>query len=349
MRRFRVNPSVAVVGLGYWGPNLVRVLIDLPDVDLRWICDTDVSRLERYGRRYPSVQLTQDLDELLDDPDLDGVLLATPVFTHYELGRRCLDAGKHTFVEKPLAPSSAQADELITLARERGLALMCGHTFLYSPPVRAVAEMIDSGALGELYFVSASRVNLGLHQRDVSVIWDLGPHDFSILLYWLGRAPDTIRAAGRDSIVPGIADVAFVTMEFESGLIASVELSWLAPSKLRRTVIVGSKRMVVYEDGSAEAIKVYDRGVDYRDPETFGEYQLSYRSGDILSPKLSTDEPLALQLGDFLRAIRRSDRLENHLNLARDVVRLAEAAQTSLANGGERVSLSGDTTMSQVI
>jgi predicted dehydrogenase len=349
MRRFRVDPSVAVVGLGYWGPNLVRVLIERTDVELRWICDTDVSRLERYGRRYPSVRLTQDLDEILDDPDLDGVLLATPVFTHYDLAHRCLDAGKHTFVEKPLAPSTSLAEELITLSEERDLSLMCGHTFLYSPPVRAVRELIDADELGKLYFVSASRVNLGLHQRDVSVIWDLGPHDFSILLYWLGSVPIAIRATGRDSIVPGIADVAFVTMEFDSGLIASIELSWLAPSKLRRTVIVGSKRMVVYEDGGAEPIKVYDRGVDYKDPETFGEYQLSYRSGDILSPKLSTEEPLALQVAEFLGAIRNCASPRHHLNLAREVVRLAEAAHTSLMNGGERISLAGQTVLPQVV
>jgi predicted dehydrogenase len=349
IRRLRVDPTVAVVGLGYWGPNLLRVLIERTDVVVRWMCDTDLSRLERFGRRYPSVQLTQDLEEVLDDQDLDAVLLATPVFTHYELARRCLEAGKHTFVEKPLAPSPALAEELITLSEEHGLSLMCGHTFLYSPPVRAVRELIDSGELGKLYFVSASRVNLGLHQRDVSVIWDLGPHDFSILLYWLGRAPRTIRATGRDSIVPGIADVAFVTMEFGSGLIASVELSWLAPGKLRRTVIVGSKRMVVYEDGGAEAIKIYDRGVDYKDPETFGEYHLSYRSGDILSPKLSTEEPLALQIADFLRAIRRRERQEHHLRLALDVVRLADAAQASLANGGDRVALAGATLMPQVV
>ena len=348
-RVLRVVPTVAVVGLGYWGPNLVRVLIDRTDVEVRWICDTELSRLERFGRRYPSVQLTQDLDDILDDPDVDGVLLATPVFTHYELARRCLDAGKHTFVEKPLAPSTALAEELITLSEERDLSLMCGHTFLYSPPVRAVRDLIESGELGKLYFVSASRVNLGLHQRDVSVIWDLGPHDFSILLYWVGRAPTTIRATGRDSIVPGIADVAFVTLEFGSGLIASVELSWLAPSKLRRTVIVGSKRMVVYEDGGAEAIKIYDRGVDYKDPETFGEYQLSYRSGDILSPKLSTEEPLALQVADFLRAIRGRERQDQHLRLALDVVRLAEAAQASLASGGERVPVGNDTVMSEAV
>src|SRR5690349_10799013 len=200
MRRFRVDPSVAVVGLGYWGPNLVRVLVERTDVELRWICDTDMSRLERYGRRYPSVRLTQELDEVLDDPDLDGVLLATPVFTHYELGRRCLDAGKHTFVEKALAPSTALAEVLITLAGERDLAQMSGHPYRYSPPYRAIRQQLASGDLGQLHFDSASRVNLGLHQRDVSVISDPGPHDFSLLLYWLGHAPQANRPTGRHSI-----------------------------------------------------------------------------------------------------------------------------------------------------
>jgi predicted dehydrogenase len=335
----RKNPAVAVVGLGYWGPNLLRVLIERTDVDVRWICDQDQSRMDRLIRRYPSVATTQSLDQVLDDPLVDGVLLATPVYTHYDLARRCLEAGKHVFVEKPLAPSTAQATDLIDYSTERELALMCGHTFLYSPPVRAVKNLIDTEELGDLYFVSSSRVNLGLHQRDVSVVWDLGPHDFSILLYWLGEPPSQIRATGRDSIVPGIADVAFVTMEFTSGLIANVELSWLAPSKLRRTVIVGSKKMVVYEDGSAEAIKIYDRGVEYKDPETFGEWHLSYRSGDIRTPHLPSEEPLALQMGDFVRAMRTGELPEHGLALARDVVRLAEAADASLDNGGAQVEL----------
>jgi predicted dehydrogenase len=219
---------------------------------------------------------------------------------------------------------------------------MCGHTFLYSPPVQAVRSLIDQGELGELYFVSSSRVNLGLHQRDVSVVWDLGPHDFSILLYWLDATPCAIRATGRDSIVPGIHDVAFVTMEFDSGLIANVELSWLAPSKLRRTVVVGSKKMVVYEDGGNEPIKIYDRGIDYKDPETFGEYQLSYRSGDILSPNLPNQEPLSLQVGAFVKAMSVGELPEYGLALARDVVRLAEAADVSLGNGGAGVELPVD-------
>lgn len=338
-RRFHTKPRVAVVGLGYWGPNLVRVLFERTDVDVCWICDSDQERLERIGRRYPSASTTQDLEDILLDASVDGVLLATPVFTHYDLARRCMEAGKHVFVEKPLAPSTEQAMQLIDHATGQDLVLMCGHTFLYSPPVRAVRNLIDRGELGDIYFISSSRVNLGLHQRDVSVIWDLGPHDFSILLYWLGVPPDTIRATGRDSIVPGIADVAFVNMQFGSGLIANVELSWLAPSKLRRTVIVGSKKMVVYEDGSAETIKIYDRGVEYKDPETFGEWQLSYRTGDILSPNLPSAEPLALQAGAFVKAIRTGELPEYGLALARDVVRLAEAATTSLENNGMQVDV----------
>ncbi len=332
-------PQVAVVGLGYWGPNLLRALVERTDVRVSWICDVDPGRLARFSRRYPSVSPTQELDDVLADPHVDGVLLATPVFTHFELARRCLDAGKHTFVEKPLAPSADEAADLIDLAAERRLHLMCGHTFLYSPPVRAVRELIHSGELGELYFVSSSRVNLGLHQRDVSVIWDLGPHDFSILRYWLGCTPLSIRATGRDSIVPGIVDVAFVTMEFGSGLIANVELSWLAPSKLRRTVVVGSRKMVVYEDGSTEPIKIYDRGVEYKDPETYGEYQLSYRSGDILSPRLATEEPLSLQMGDFVAGLRGEHHGPTQIELAHDVVRLAEAADASLRAGGMQIDL----------
>ena len=334
-------PVVGVVGLGYWGPNLLRVLIERSDVQVRWVCDLDRDRLAGFGRRYPSVRMTDDLDRLLDDDELDGILLATPVFTHYVLAKRCLEAGKHVFVEKPLAPSSERAGELIALAGALDRVLMCGHTFLYSPPVRAVRALIQTGELGELFFISSSRVNLGLHQRDVSVVWDLGPHDFSILLYWLGAVPSSIRATGRDSIVRGIADVAFVTMEFDSGLIASVELSWLAPSKLRRTVIVGSRKMVVYEDGGAEPIKIYDRGVDFKDPESFGEYQLSYRTGDILSPKLPNDEPLSLQAEAFILAMATGEQPEYGIKLAHDVVRLAEAAHASLESDGDRVQLGG--------
>jgi predicted dehydrogenase len=331
--------KVGLVGLGYWGPNLLRVLADMPGAEVAWICDLDSDRLERFGRRYPAVRCTGRVEELLDDPTLDAVVIATPVFTHFTLAMRSLAAGKHTFVEKPLAPSSNEAEYLLELAASRALALMCGHTFVYSPPVRAVKAMLGSGELGEVFFISSSRVNLGLHQRDVSVIWDLGPHDFSILLHWLDEMPLSVRAVGRDSVVKGIIDVAFVTLKFPSGVVANVELSWLAPSKLRRTVVVGSQKMVVYDDGAVEPLRLYDHGVVYQDPETFGEYHLSYRTGDILSPKVESHEPLAAEMADFVAAARDGRPMDKHARLASDVVRLAEAAEQSVQNGGREIEL----------
>ena len=331
--------NVGVVGLGYWGPNLLRVLVENPGVNVGWLCDLDEGRLARLARRTPSARLTRCFQDLLDDDTLDAIVIATPVFTHVELCTRSLAAGKHTFVEKPLATSAADATELVELARLHDRTLMCGHTFVYSPAVRAVKGMLDAGTLGDVYFISSSRVNLGLHQRDISVVWDLGPHDFSILLHWLGEMPVSVRAMGRDSIVSGIADVAFVTLTFASGIVANVELSWLAPCKLRRTVVVGSEKMVVYEDGATEPIRLFDHGVVYQDPATFGQYHLSYRTGDVLAPKLESFEPLAAELEDFAHAIRSGSSMPEHTRLACDVVRITEAADRSLRSGGAVVDL----------
>jgi predicted dehydrogenase len=331
--------TYGVVGLGYWGPNLVRVLSEIPDADLRWICDVDASRLERLGRRYPAAQRTERFQDLLDDESLDAVLIATPVYTHFELASRALAADKHTFVEKPLAASSDRADDLLAMAAARERVLMCGHTFLYSPPVRAVRSLIERDEIGDIFFISSSRVNLGLHQHDVSVVWDLGPHDFSILNYWLGELPVSVRAVGRDSIIEGIPDVAFVTLTYASGIVANVELSWLAPSKLRRTVVVGSKKMVVYEDGTSEPLRLFDHGVVYEDPESFGEHHLSYRTGDILSPNVESYEPLAAQLADFALFVRTGEAPRSAAMLARDVVLLTEAADRSLRHGGELIEI----------
>lgn len=333
---------VGVVGLGYWGPNLLRVLAEQPNVELRWICDLDEDRLSLSARRYPGARPSARYSELLADPELDAVVIATPVHTHHELACRALEAGKHVFVEKPLADSSDLADNLVEIAEDQERVLMCGHTFIYSPPVRAVKGLLDAGSLGEVFFISSSRVNLGLHQRDVSVIWDLAPHDFSILLFWLNELPVSIRAVGRASIVKGIADVAFVTMSFASGIIVNCELSWLAPSKLRRTVLVGSEKMVIYDDGASEPVRVFDSGVVYRDPETFGEYHLSYRTGDILSPKVETYEPLGREVADFLMAIQSGVPMPYHSALARSVVRMVEAADRSLALGGQTVAVDDD-------
>lgn len=328
-----------VVGLGYWGPNVLRVLADNEGIDVRWMCDLDSDRLEAFSRRYPAISPTSEFQDLLDDDELDAIAIATPVFTHVDLCTRSLMAGKHTFVEKPLATSCDLADELLGLAAVNNRVLMCGHTFLYSPAVNAVKGMLDDGTLGQIYFISASRVNLGLHQRDISVVWDLGPHDFSILLHWLGERPHTVRAVGRDSIVPGIADVAFVSLTFPSGVVANVELSWLAPSKLRRTVVVGSDKMVVYDDTNSEPIRLYDSGVVYQDPETFGQYHLSYRTGDVIAPKLTFCEPLQAEFEDFATAIREGGSMPYHVGIARDVVRITEAADLSLQLGGQEIGV----------
>jgi predicted dehydrogenase len=335
--------NLAIVGLGYWGPTLLRALVEVEGVEVGWLCDSDRSRLERSRRRYPAARATTRIDDLLADPKLDAVVLATPVFTHFYLASRALTAGKHVFVEKPLATSSAEADQLARLAEMEGRVLMCGHTFIYSPPVRAVKELLDKDALGQIYFVSSSRVNLGLHQSDISVVWDLGPHDFSILLYWFEEMPTTIRAVGRDSVVKGITDVAFVTMDFPSGILANVELSWLAPSKLRRTVIVGSEKMVVYDDVSADAkITVYDRGVtkklleEGQEPagyRTYGEFQLLLRAGDVLIPKLDFTEPLKIECQHFVDCIRSGEAPRSDGRAGLRVVRALEAAQRSMTAG----------------
>jgi predicted dehydrogenase len=333
-----LNPAgVAVVGLGYWGPNLLRVLDDNLDVSIRWICDLDPERLGKYRRRYPGARATTRIERVLADPDVDAVVIATPVHTHYTLAARVLQAGKHVFVEKPLAPSSELADELADMAAERDRILMCGHTFLYSPAVRAIKGMISAGKLGDIYFISSSRVNLGVQRCDESVIWDLGPHDFSILLYWLSEMPVSVRATGRDSVVKGIADVAFVTMTFASGIIANVELSWLAPSTLRRTVLVGSERMAIYDDGAPEPVRLFDRGCVNPDPEAFGGDHLSYRGGDVISPVIDSREPLGLELADFVGAVRCGARMEYHTAIARSVVRLVDAADRSMREGGREI------------
>ena len=320
--------NAGVVGLGYWGPNLVRNLSELDGAEAAWMCDLRPGLLEKLGRRFPAVRQTRDFDEMLDDPELDAVCVVTPVSTHYDLAMRALEAGKHVFVEKPLAPSSELASALIRTAEERDLVLMPGHTFLYSPPVIRIRDLIRSGELGNIYFVSMSRVNLGLHQSDVSVLWDLGPHDFSILMFWLGERPSRVMTMGRACIIPGQQDVAFISCEFASGTIAHIELAWLAPSKLRRTTVVGSNKMVVYDDCSNEPVRVFDSGVVPRDPESFGEY-LKYRTGDIVSPHIENREPIALQMDDFCGAIRSGTIPRSSARRGLDVVRMIEAAEGS--------------------
>jgi predicted dehydrogenase len=330
---------VAVVGLGYWGPNLVRNLHELPEAEIVWVCDRREEALARCSSRYPAVPTTTSYEEILAAPNVDAVAIATPVSSHYGLAKAALTAGKHVFVEKPLAASSEQASDLIDQAHAAGLVLMPGHTFLYSPPVNASRDLIRSGELGQIYFISTSRVNLGLHQPDVSVVWDLGPHDFSILRYWLEEMPVRLSALSRSCVIPGTPDVAFIHLEFPSGTIAHVELSWLAPSKLRRTEIVGSDKMVVYDDTSIEPVRIFDSGATLPDPTTFGEYKLTYRTGDIVSPRMDVAEPLSLEMADFCEAVRTGTEPRSSAAIGLDVVRMIEAVDRSLELGGQPVQV----------
>ena len=325
---------VAAVGCGYWGPNVIRNLDAVPGFDLRWVCDADPERLAPVAARYPSTRATADLDELFDDASVDAIYLATPVSTHYDLTRRALRQGKHVLIEKPMATTVEQSEELAALAAANRLTLMVGHTFVFSPPVRKVKELLDSGLIGPIYYVETTRVNLGLFQKDVSVLWDLGPHDVSILIYWLGEVPTQVSARGRSYLGEALEDVAFLTLEFPSGILAQVQISWLAPSKLRRTSIIGRQRMIVYDDlEPVEKVKIYDRGVE-RQPASFGEFQLTYRSGDILSPRLHTTEPLYLECEHFLHCIREGQVPDASPQSGVDVVRVIQAAERSLRCNG---------------
>lgn len=323
--------TVGLVGYGYWGPNLLRNYVELETATCKWVCDLDPARLEKATSRYPVMQATTRVEDILEDPDVDAVLIATPISSHHALTMQALRAGKHVFVEKPLATSIVECDEMCEAAAERDLVLMVGHTFVYSPPVRTVKRIIESGELGDIYFITCSRVNLGLHQRDVSVVWDLAPHDLSILGYWLGETPVSVQAMGRSCINNGIPDVAFLSVRYGSGVIAELQVSWLSPVKLRRTIIVGSKKMLMYDDTeSVEKVKIFDQGVDYKDPETFGEFQLSYRTGGIFSPKVENTEPLSLEAAHFIKCVATGACPITPGIAGRSVVAALEAAQRSL-------------------
>lgn len=320
--------GLALVGYGYWGPNLLRNYMELPGVRVKWVCDRDATKLGKAKMRYPAVLATEAYSDVLGDPEVDAVMIATPISTHFNLAMAAIAAGKHVFVEKPMTASVAEARALVSAAESARITLMVGHTFEFSAPVMAIKDLIASGELGEVHYISSSRINLGLHQRDVSVIWDLAPHDFSILFSWLGEEPSHIAAFGRGCVKCEIPDVAFVTLRFPSGAIAEVQLSWLSPVKLRRTIVVGSKKMLVYDDTeSVEKVKVFDHGVSLVEPGSFGEFQMSYRTGDIVSPHLPAGEPLRLEAEHFVECVRTGERPRTDGFNGLRVVRALEQAE----------------------
>jgi predicted dehydrogenase len=327
---------VGVIGAGYWGPNLVRNLSEAPGAEPVAVADLSPERLESIRKRFPAVRTTTDHRELMNDPAVDAVCIATPVGTHRKLAEEALAAGKHVFVEKPLAATVTDAEAIVRAAERAGRTLMVGHTFVYNPAVVEVKKILDSDGIGRVHYVDSQRVNLGLHQFDINVLWDLGPHDVSITLYWLGEEPEWIQATGACFVQSNIEDVVFLMIGFPSGAIAHAHLSWLAPSKLRTMTVIGSKKMVIYDDvQSVEKVKIYDQGIDKLEGE---ELRRSYRAGDIHSPRVSNTEALQVEMRHFIECIRDGTKPRSDGEAGLRVVRVLEAGMRSLRSGGARVA-----------
>ena len=335
--------NVAVIGCGYWGPNLVRNFANLSAARLHTICDLREESLSKVHRNFPMARATQAYREDLGDGEIDAVALATPAATHFELAREILQSGRHVLVEKPLAMRVAECEELIEIAEQQGKILMVGHTFEYNAAVRKLKELVDSGELGDVYYAYSARLNLGQVRPDINALWNLAPHDVSILSYVLDREPVQVMTKGVSYIQDGIEDVFFMVLDFPDGIAAHVHGSWLDPNKVRRTTVVGSEKMVVYDDVSREAkIQIYDKGVTRRslpgpmgEYDTFGKFQLITRAGDIHIPKIDFVEPLKLECTDFVDCISNGGwPLADGYDGLR-VVKVLEAAQRSLASGGK--------------
>ena len=335
--------KIAVIGCGYWGPNLVRNLVQSNRVQELICCDVDQKRLERMKNLYPSIKVLSDYKELLQAPDLDGVVIATPIKTHHPIAKEFLEQGKHVFIEKPLTHSYDTALELVKLAEEKQRVLMVGHTFEYTAAVNKVKEIVGSGELGKILYISSIRVNLGLFQPDINVVWDLAPHDISTIIYVLGEAPVSVSSQGKAHFKAGIEDVATTTLNFKDGVIAFIHSSWLDPNKIRRTTIVGTRRMLVYDDiEPQEKIKIYDKGVDvppYYD--TYAEFQFSYRYGDIHSPRIDDYEPLKKECDHFLICIQKGMCPLSDGYSGLRVVSILEASSKSLKLSGKAVQVQG--------
>lgn len=334
--------AVGVVGCGYWGPNLVRNFKSLADCNLKAMCDVNDARLQHLRSLYSDVEGVNDFSHLLNGAGVDAVVVATPVRHHFQLAKASLLAGKHTFIEKPMASSAAECEELIEIAEKNGLILMVGHTFLYSAPVRRIVEIIEAGDIGEIRYINSRRLNLGLFQKDINVAWDLAPHDISIILHVLQQSPLVVNCQGNAHVTPGIEDVTNMSLMFPHKRFATIQSSWLEPRKVREMTIVGTRRMIVYDDlQTIEKIKVYDVRVE-RPPhyDTFAEFHYSYHYGDSYIPHIKQEEPLKAQCQHFLDCIDSSAQPLSCGHKGLELVRILEAASESLKAQGAPIVFS---------
>ena len=330
---------VGVIGYGYWGPNIVRNLHGLESTRVEMVCDKSLNALARVRKAYPSVRTASDPAEVLRSSEIDAIAVITPVWTHYDLAKMALENGKHVFIEKPFTSNSEQAEELIELAARRNLKIMVDHTFLFTGAVRKIRELTESGALGDLYYYDSLRVNLGLFQHDVSVIWDLAPHDLAIMDHVIKGEPEAIVATGEKHL-NGVEDVAFMTIYFPRNVIAHINVNWLSPVKIRTTLIGGQKKMLVWNDLVAdEKIRIYDKGVDITSGEGIRDLLVSYRTGDMWAPQVEQLEALHVELGYFADCIASDKTPFNDGHAGLRVVRMLEAAEASIQKRGELVRL----------
>lgn len=335
--------DVGLVGYGYWGPLLVRNFKSLPDCRLKAVCDASAARLNHLGVLHADVESMSDPQQLLNGSNLDAIVIATPVKQHYSLAKASLLAGKHTFIEKPMALSSAECEELIEIADRNGLVLMVDHTYLYSSPVEKIAQIVQSGDLGEIRYINCRRLNLGLFQKDINVAWDLAPHDISIILHILGEFPTIVNCQGNAHITPGVEDVTNMSLSFSRNRFATIQSSWLEPRKVREMTIVGTRRMIVYDDlRTRDKIRIYDARVE-RPPhyDTFAEFQYSYHYGDSYIPHIRQEEPLKLACQHFLDCIQTNSEPRTSGQQGLEMVRVLEAASASLKMNGAPVTFSG--------
>jgi len=332
--------KIGIIGYGYWGPNLVRNFSGVSNCAVQYVSDFRQERLNVVSKAYPSIKTTTDPDEIINSKDVDAVVIATPVFTHYPLAKKALENGKHVLLEKPMTSTVKEAEELMSLAKQKGLLLMVDHTFLYTGAVRKMRDLINNGSIGDVHYFDSTRINLGLFQPDVNVLWDLAPHDISILLYLINKKPHSVNATGVSHTKNGIENIAYLTVNFSEDMIAHFNCSWTSPVKLRTLLIGGDKKMLMFNDlEPTEKIRVYDTGYAHKTDEEKQRVLVDYRTGDVYLPKVEMKEALHSMADDFVQSILNKKEPVSHSGIGLEVIRILEASQKSIKNKGQEVKL----------
>jgi predicted dehydrogenase len=335
--------GIAIIGYGYWGPNLVRNFSAVPGSKVEWVIDLRTERLDIIKKQYPNIRTSSNYDDALNDPNVSAIVIATPVQYHYPMAKKALEHGKHVLIEKPMTQSSAEAEDLVALSKKKGVVLMVDHTFLYTGAVRKIKDLITSGEIGDIQYFDSTRINLGLLQQDINVLWDLAPHDISILFYLIGDRPVSVNATGVSHTPNGLENVAYLTVNYKTSHIAHFSCSWSSPVKIRKVIIGGTKKMIVFDDVEpSEKVKVYDTGYSVKTDEEKRSLLIDYRAGDIYVPKLEQKEALFGMAADFISAIEKGTQPISGWKVGLEVVKVLEAAQESIKNNGKEINIKFD-------